>query len=67
MDTLSEVDGFEGVYRGFRIATRNVEGRLLLEFCVEKNLCMGNSWFKKRIVERFLLMEGVVGQRLTLC
>ena len=29
-----EVDGFEGVHGGFGISKRNVEGRLLLEFCV---------------------------------
>ena len=39
-----EVDGFEGVYWGFRISKKNVEGRLLLEFCVEKGMCVGNLW-----------------------
>ena len=29
-----EVDGFEGVREGFGIGKRNVEGRLLLEFCL---------------------------------
>ena len=41
-----EFDGFEGVHGGFGIGKRNLEERLLLEFCVEKDLCVGNSWFK---------------------
>ena len=44
----TEVDGFEGVRGGFGIGKRNVEGRLQLEFCVVKGLCVGNSWFKKK-------------------
>ena len=43
-----EVDGFEGLHGGFGIGKRNLEGKLLLEFCVEKDLCVGNSWFKKK-------------------
>ena len=43
-----EVDGFEGVHGGFGIGKINLEGRLLSEFCVEKDLCVGNSWFKKK-------------------
>ena len=43
-----EVDGFESVHGGFGISKRNVEGRLQLKFCVEKSMCVGNSWFKKK-------------------
>ena len=43
-----EVDGFKGVHGSFGIGKRNVEGRLPLEFCVEKGLCVGNSWIKKK-------------------
>ena len=43
-----EVDGFENVHGGFGTGKGNVEGRLLLEFCVEKGMCVGNSWFKKK-------------------
>uniref|UniRef100_A0A0L8G5Q4 Endonuclease/exonuclease/phosphatase domain-containing protein n=1 Tax=Octopus bimaculoides TaxID=37653 RepID=A0A0L8G5Q4_OCTBM len=39
--------GFEGVHGGNRIWERNVEGRMLLEFCDEKELCVANSWFSK--------------------
>ena len=26
---------------------RNVEGKMLLEFCDEKELCVANTWFRK--------------------
>ena len=63
-----EVDGFEGVHGGFEKGMRNLEGRLLLEFCVEKDLCVGNSWFKKKYSRNVTFNGGdVVGQSLTLC
>ena len=43
-----KVDGFEGVHGGFGIDKRNLEDRLLLEFCVEKGMFVSNSWFKKK-------------------
>ena len=54
MRSWQEGDGFEGVQGGFGIGKRNLEGRLLSEFCVEKNLCVGNSWFKKKDNRGFL-------------
>ena len=42
------IDGFEGVHGGYGIGKRNVEGRRLLEFCAEKELCVANAWFKKK-------------------
>ena len=39
--------GFEGVHGGYGMGERNVEGRRLLEFCDEKNLCVANTWFQK--------------------
>lgn len=41
------IDGYEGVHGGNGIGERNVEGRMLLEFCDEKELCVANTWFKK--------------------
>uniref|UniRef100_A0A0L8G8U0 Endonuclease/exonuclease/phosphatase domain-containing protein n=1 Tax=Octopus bimaculoides TaxID=37653 RepID=A0A0L8G8U0_OCTBM len=38
--------GFEGVHGGKGIGERNLEGRMLLEFCDEKELCV-NTWFRK--------------------
>ena len=42
-----EIEGFEGVHEGNGIGMRNAEGRMLLEFCDETELCVANTWFKK--------------------
>ena len=42
------IDGFEGVHGGCGIGKRNVEGKRLLEFCDEKELCVANTWFQKK-------------------
>ena len=41
------IDGFEGVHGGFGIGERNLEGKMLLEFCDEKEMCVANTWFMK--------------------
>ena len=41
-------EGFEGIHGGYGIGKRNVEGRMLLDFCVQKELCVANTWYKKR-------------------
>ena len=38
-----EIEGFEGVHRGNGIGTRNAEGKMLLEFCDERELCVANT------------------------
>ena len=38
---------FVGKNRGNGIRKRNAEGRRLLEFFYEKELCMANTWFYK--------------------
>ena len=40
-------EGFEGAHAGDGIGKRNVEGRRLLEFCDERELCVANTWFCK--------------------
>ena len=42
------VDGFEGVHGGNGNAEQNLEDKMLLEFCDQKNFCMANTWFKKK-------------------
>ena len=39
---------FESVHGGNGIGKRNAEGRRLLEFCDEKELCLANTWFYKK-------------------
>ena len=36
------IDGFDG---GHGIGQKNSEGRMLLEFCLEKELCVAITWF----------------------
>ena len=42
-----QIEGYEGMYGVNRIGKRNVEGKMLLEFRDEKELCMANTWFRK--------------------
>ena len=42
-----EIEGFEGVHSGNGIGQRNAEGRMLLEFCDERELYVANTWFEK--------------------
>ena len=42
------IDSFEGVHSGCGIGKRNVEGKRLLEFCDEEELCVANTWFQKK-------------------
>ena len=39
------IDGFDGVHGWFGVGLRNLEGRMLLEFCLEMELCVSNTWF----------------------
>ena len=36
------IDGFYGVHGGYGVGLRNLERRMLLEFCLEKELCVSN-------------------------
>ena len=39
--------GFNGVHGGYCVGQRNLDGRMLLLFCREKELCVSNTWFKR--------------------
>ena len=41
------IDGFDGMHGGYGVGQRNLEGRMLLEFCLEKELCVSNTWFNR--------------------
>ena len=51
-------DSFEGVRGGYGIGERNVEGKMLLEFCDEKELCVANTWFKKKDKKKVTFCSG---------
>ena len=38
------IDGFSGQYG---LEQKNLEGRMLLEFCLEKELCVSYTWSKR--------------------
>ena len=40
-------DGFDFVHGGHIVSQRSLEGRMLLEFCLKKQLCVSNAWFKR--------------------
>ena len=41
------IDGFNGVHGGYGVGQRNLEGRMLIEFCLEKELWLSNTWLKR--------------------
>ena len=41
------IDGFQEVHRGLSPGERNVEERMLLEFCEAKHLGTANTWYRK--------------------
>ena len=53
-----EIEGFEGVHGGNGIGQRNAEGRMLLEFCDEREVCVANTWFKKTEKRKITLKSG---------
>ena len=53
-----EIEGFDSVHGGNGIGKRNAEGRLLLEFCDERELCVANTWFKKTDKRKITFKSG---------
>ena len=53
-----EMEGFEGVHGGNELDQRNAEGRMLLEFCDERELCVANTWFKKTDERKIMFKSG---------
>ena len=38
------IGGLGGVHGGYGVGQKNLEGRMSLEFCLEKELCVSNIW-----------------------
>ena len=53
-----EIDGFAGVHGKNGIGKRNAEGKMLLEFCDKKELCVANTWFKKTDKRKITIKSG---------
>ena len=41
------VDGIDGVHVGYYVGQWNLEERMLFEPCLEKELCVSNTCFKR--------------------
>ena len=52
------IDGFDRVHGGKGVGQRNLEGRMLLEFCLEKELCVSNTWYKREDKRKVALKMG---------
>ena len=35
------------VHGGYDVGHRNLKGRMLFQFCLEKEFCVSNTWFKR--------------------
>ena len=57
-------EGFEGVHGRNGVGKRNAEGRRLLEFCDERELCMANTWFKKTDKRKITYSAGGCGTEI---
>ena len=49
VNSAGEFNGHVGrhIDGGYGVGQRNVEGRMLFEFCLEKKLCVSNTWLKR--------------------
>ena len=53
------IDVFDWVHGGHGVGQRNLEGRMLLKFCLDKELCVSNTLFmeeKRRKVTYRIIM-----------
>ena len=41
------IDGLDRVDGGYGVGQRNLEGRMLLMFCLDKKLCVSNTWLRR--------------------
>ena len=41
------INGFHGVHGRYGVGQRSFEGGMLLEFCLEKEICVSSTWFKR--------------------
>ena len=61
---MKYAEGFEGVHGGNGVGKRNAEGRRLLEFCDERELCVANTWFKKTDKKKITYSAGGCGTEI---
>ena len=61
------IDRFDGVHGGYCVGQRNLEGRMSLELCLEKESCVSNTWIKREEKRKitFIILE--MRHKLTVC
>ena len=42
------IDGFDEVHEAYGVGQRNLEGRMLSQFCLKKELCVSNTLLKRK-------------------
>ena len=52
------IDGFASVHGGSGFGIRNMQGKMLLKFCEEKQLCVANTWFQKKKKRKVTFRSG---------
>ena len=55
------------MHGGYGVGQRNMEGGMLLEFCLEKELCLSSTWFKREEKRKVTFRIGENETKLTLC
>ena len=63
----SNIDGFQGAHGGISIGKRNQEGRMLLEFCDAKHLCIAKTWFGNVDKKQITYGSGCDQSEIDLC
>ena len=53
-----KIYGFGGFHGGYGIGERDLEGRMLLELSLEKELCVSDTWFKREGKRKLTLRMG---------
>ena len=59
-------EAFEGVHGGMVVGKELQNGRRLLEFCDEKELCVANTWFYKIDKRKIINSSGGCGTEIDL-
>ena len=58
------IDGFGGAHKGYSVGQRNLEGIMLYEFCLEKELCVSNTWCEKEEKRKVIFRMGENGTKI---
>ena len=66
-DINGHIDGLNGVHGKDCVGQRNLEGRMLSECYLEKELCVSNTWFTREEKRKVTIRMGENEKKTTLC